>query len=283
MPTAVAGTWTFLACLAIACAQDQPKMTCAEIERFLLTAKIGPGRETRKGITRPKQVTLDDGNLKHEAVVQSIDERKAQFQGQLGSELNFRDFWGFNVAGYELAKMLELNMVPPYVARKVSGESSSVSWLIPNVMMDEVDRSNRRLEAPDPESWNKEMYVLRIFNELIYNTDNNLTNVLITKDWHIWMIDFTRAFRLHKTLQTPKNLVQCDRKLLARLRQLDRDELEAKLVKVQPQLLTRGELDALMARRDKIVQFFDNLVKKRGEAAVLFDLPRSGQACGIGL
>jgi GTP cyclohydrolase II len=120
-----------------------------------------------------------------------------------------------------------------------------------------------------------------MFNELIYNTEYNLTNVLIAKDWHIWMIYFTRAFRAHRTLQTPKNLVQCDRKLLAKLRQSNRDELEAKLVRVHPQLLTKEELSTLMARRDRIVKFFDNEVKQKGEAAVLFDLLRSGQACGV--
>ena len=283
MSRAMACTCAFLICLAAVFAQDQPKMTCAEIEQFLLTAKVGRGKETRKGVTRPMQGVLDDGKLKHEAVVQHIDERKAQFQSMVSSELNFRDFWGFNVAGYELAKVLEIGMVPPYVAREVSGQRSSVTWLIPDVMMDEVDRAKQRLQPPDPENWNKEMYVLRVFNELVYNTDGNLTNVLITKDWHIWLIDFTRSFRLHKTLREPKNLVQCDRKLLANLRQLDPGVLQAKLVKVRPQLLSQGELDAVMARRDKIVEFFDDAVKQKGEAAVLFDLPRVGKPCGLGL
>jgi hypothetical protein len=30
---------------------------------------------------------------------------------------------------------------------------------------------------------------------LIYNTNDNLTNVMISPDWHIWIIDFIRAFR----------------------------------------------------------------------------------------
>ena len=250
----------------------------------MLRADIGRGKETAKGITRPKRATLDDGKLKHEAVIQNIDERKSQFQSQLRNELNFRDFWGFNLAGYELAKQLDLNMVPPYVARKVDGKSSSLSWMVPDLAMDEADRKTRLKIEPPPavlDNWNREMYVLRIFNELIYNTDNNLTNVLITKDWHIWMIDFTRAFRLHKDLQTPANLVKCDRKLLGKLRSLDRKELEQKLVK--PGYLNKSELDGLMARRDKIVAFFEKEIAKKGEAAVLFDLPRSGQPCGVGL
>ena len=36
-------------------------------------------------------------------------------------------------------------------------------------------------------------------------------------------------------------------------------------------------------RRDKIVAFFDKEIAAKGEAAVLFELPRSGQPCGVGL
>ena len=43
------------------------------------------------------------------------------------------------------------------------------------------------------------------------------------------------------------------------------------------------EIDGLLARRDKIVAFFDKEIAAKGEAAVLFDLPRSGQPCGVGL
>jgi chromosomal replication initiator protein len=35
--------------------------------------------------------------------------------------------------------------------------------------------------------------------------------------------------------------------------------------------------------RDKIVEFFDNEVKQKGEAAVLFDMPRVSEDCGPGL
>jgi hypothetical protein len=64
---------------------------------------------------------------------------------------------------------------------------------------------------------------------LIYDTDPNLTNLLISKDWQLWIIDSTRAFRLFKDLRDPKNLVQCDRTLLAKLRTLDANVLRKKL------------------------------------------------------
>ena len=61
----------------------------------------------------------------------------------------------------------------------------------------------------------------------------------------------------------------CDRKLLASMRKLDQETLDEQL---QP-FLTKSEIKALLARRDLIVKFFDNAVKEKGEAAVLYDLP----------
>src|SRR5262249_14760818 len=119
--------------------------------------------------------------------------------------------------------------------------------------------------------WNQQMYLCRVFDQLIYNTDRNLGNLLITKDWKIWMIDHTRAFRTMKDLKSPKDLVQCDRNLLAKLRELNREMLEHKL----GHYLTKMEIDGLLSRRDRIVKFFDERIAQKGEAAVLFDLDRS--------
>lgn len=261
-------------------ASDKPKLTCAEMEQHLRDAKIGNQRNIPRGVTLPKRATLtsDNGKIVHDASIQTIHVSKTSFTSTLGTELNFKDWWEFNVAGYELAKLLELNMVPPYVERKVEGTQASLSWWIDDSMMD-VDRVHRRLDPPDLDTWNKEMYTLRVFNQLIYNTDDNLTNVMISPDWHIWMIDFTRAFRAHKDIGQVKNLVQCDRKLLAKMKELNKDVLKEKMGRY----LTGMEISGLLARRDKIVKFFEDEVAKKGEGAVLFDLPRVGQPCGVGL
>ncbi len=260
-----------------AAAQEQ-KLGCSEIEDFLRTAKISAIRGTSKGVTLPRRATLDNGRIQHDAAIQTIDESKPKFQSRSGSELNFRDFWGYNVAGYELARLLDLNMVPPYVARKVAGSSASVSWWV-NVMVDEADRIRKKMEPPDRTTWNEQVAVSRVFNELIYNVDENRTNILITPEWRIWLIDFSRAFRLYKTLRDPKELTQCDRRLLTKLRTLDRESAEAKL---RP-YLKKSEIEALFARRDTIVEFFDAEIAAKGERAVLFDLARTAEPCGTGL
>ena len=271
--------------LALACppvnwaATDPAKsLSCSEMEEFLRLGKIGQQKNIPKGVTLPRRATLEYKGAQHDAVVQTVNIAKASFQTAKGTELNFKDFWGYNVAGYELAKILELNMVPPYVERKVSGQEASLSWWVNDSMM-EFHRKNRHMEPPDLDSWNKQMYAVRVWHQLIYDTDPNLTNLMITKDWQIWIIDFTRAFRLHKELRDSKDLVQCDRRLLAKLRTLDKDVLKEKLSR----WLTKSEIDGLVARAGKIVNFFDKEAAAKGEGAVLYDFPRSQQACGVGL
>jgi len=56
-------------------------------------------------------------------------------------------------------------------------------------------------------------------------TDLNLSNVLISNDWKILRVDFTRAFRLNTNLQNPKNLLRCERQLFERFKVLDANEL----------------------------------------------------------
>jgi hypothetical protein len=145
--------------------------------------------------------------------------------------------------------------------------------------MMERDRVRRKIKAPDAERWRDEMYAVRVFHQLIHDTDPNQTNLLITKDWRIWMIDFTRAFRWTKSLRSPKALVKCDRRLLARMRELTADTLQQKLGR----WLVKPEIEALLARRDLIVRHFDEAGSQRGESAVFYDLPRTNEACGTGL
>jgi hypothetical protein len=110
------------------------------------------------------------------------------------------------------------------------------------------------------------MHRVRVFDQLVYDTDANLTNVLIGQDWKVYRIDFSRAFRIYKDLQTPKDLVQCDRQLFAKLKTLDGKELAART----KGFLTKLEVQAVMARRDKIVDHFEKLIAEKGENEILY-------------
>jgi hypothetical protein len=239
-----------------------------EIEQFLLKAKVVRTRNTSTGITGSIRATLTDGNLTHDAHIQTIDVAMREFQGQRGTELNFRDTWKFNIAGYRLALLLGLDNVPASVERKYGGKAAAFTWWVDDVMADEMKRRKDKLEPPDKDWWARQMHVLRVFDQLIYNTDRNLGNLLITKQWRIWMIDHTRAFRLYRTLLSPKDLQRCDRQLLEKLRQLD----EPTLMRETKGYLMREEIRGLLARRDVIVRYFEDEIKRKGEGAVLYTL-----------
>jgi hypothetical protein len=110
------------------------------------------------------------------------------------------------------------------------------------------------------------MYRVRVFDELVYDTDPNLTNVLIGEDWTVWRIDFSRAFRTNKDLRFRKNLVKCDRQLFEKLKNLKADELAEKTKRY----LNKSEVNGVMLRRDKIVATFQTLISEQGENEVLY-------------
>jgi hypothetical protein len=246
---------------------NEPNLTDEQKIDFLLRAKVIASKGTSKGITHPYRLTLTDGTLTHDASFQPVDEHKFQMTFDDGhTELNFVDSYHYNIAASELARMLGMgDMIPPYVERKWSGMTGSLSWWVP-WKWDEAMRHQQGLHPPDLDAWAKQMYKIRVFDQLVYDTDPNLTNVLITEDWKIWRIDFTRAFRQQTSLLDPKDLVMCDRQLLQKLKDLKFDEV---LERTKPHL-KKGEVKALLARRDKIVDIFQKLVAERGQGAVLY-------------
>src|SRR6266849_1196992 len=116
-------------------ANDQ-RLTCPEMEEFLRLGKIGAQKDIPKGVTLPRRATLEYKGMQHDAAIQTIDIWKSSFTTPLTVELNFRDSWKYNVASYELSKILELNMIPPYVERPVAGHSASLSWWVDDAMME---------------------------------------------------------------------------------------------------------------------------------------------------
>lgn len=252
-------------------AAPAPQLTVEQMKDFLKTAKIVRSRTTSKGVTAPKRLTLTNGTITNDAVFQSVDESKMVVSlsgGGRGSttELNFVDSYRYNLAAFALAEMLGLEyMMPVYVERRWNGATGSVGWWVPT-LMDESERLKKRVQPPNPTDWNYQMYRMRVFTALVRDTDRNLTNVLITHQWKVMMIDFSRAFRLQPELMHAKDLAKIDRRLLGRLEQLTPDSVKA----ATKDFLTKSELEAMMKRRDMLVAHFKGLIAAQGEDKVLY-------------
>jgi hypothetical protein len=242
------------AILILATTAAGQELTREQKEEFLRTANIIRTRDAPKGITGVKRATLQskDGTFTHDASIQRIDERKSQFQTDRGTEMNFRDSYQLNIAAYKLALLLDLGMVPPTVERSASG-NASFTWWVDDVLMDEGDRKRKKVEPPDQNDFNAQLSIVQVFDQLIYNVDRNVGNLLIDKNWRLWMIDHSRTFRLQHTLPTPKLLKMCERNLLARMKTLD----EATLTRELGKYLNKLEIQGVLKRRDVIVAFFD--------------------------
>jgi hypothetical protein len=256
-----------LAATPCAIAVAQPTLSVDQKVAFLQHARVIGNRSLGKGTTHPDRLTLSDGVLTHDAVFQSIDKTKQMSRFPGGRiELNFRDSYHYNLAAWQLAVLLGLDgMVPVTVERSWRGRTGSLAWWI-DWKWDEQMRRDQNLKAPDPAEWTRQLHTMRMFTELVYDTDRNMGNLLITEDWRLWMVDFTRAFRVYPYLNHPELVQRCSRDFNERLRALTRERIRAAV----GDHLTGQEISALLKRRDWIAARLDELIAQRGEASVLF-------------
>jgi calcineurin-like phosphoesterase family protein len=229
-------------------------MSDAEMENFLLQARIVDVVEIGTGITKPKQVTLRQGEREEYAVFKYADtdpglESRTRYTTR---KHNQSDRYIYDVAGYKMDRLINLQLVPVTVLREVEGTRGALgSWL--------GDTINERDRAELEQSWGgfcpqMEQYRMRIvFDVLIYNEDRNLTNILWSKNTYLLrLIDHSLAFR---TLERrPKQYKKVDLRLSdvfrKELSELTRERLDAEL---SPYLHPR-QIEGIMGRRDLILK-----------------------------
>jgi hypothetical protein len=253
-------------CVRPAAAAEDSLVTKKQITEFLLNAKVVASKQSSKGVTQPFRLTLSDGKLTHDASFQIVDEHRKDVRLASGQkEANFVDSYKYNIAAYALAELIGFDdMMPVYVERTWNGMRGSLSWWLP-AMMDDQERYFRQIEPPDQDRWKRQIDKILLFNQLVDDTDPNLTNILIGHDWQVWRIDFTRAFRLETKVQLSRDM-RCDKQLFEKLKSLDKIDVASKT----KTYLTAAEVESVMARRDKIVEHFQQLIAERGESAILY-------------
>jgi hypothetical protein len=246
-----------VALLVVAWPQAQPKDASAnvwqgrtaEIEAFLKTATVQKVTELPIGVTRPRRAFLEPGGM-----VASFAWKPLRPSMQSGYFESYKS----EIAAYELDKLLGLNMVPVVVERRVNGDTgAAVLWL------EGVRSWETVLPLPKPAAWNQELARMKMFDNLISNSDRNKGNLLVDQEWHLFLIDHSRAFV--PELKLPQALQTIDRRLWERMLALDRAMLDTHL---GPWLGPR-QIQALLRRRDLMKATIDALVEKNG-ASVFF-------------
>jgi hypothetical protein len=240
-----------------------------EVLNFLKTAQIEGTFEIPSGITHPTGLFLAKDGVKSRAVFHDkhFESRRTTLaDGQV--VLFFRDTYLNDVAAYEMSRMLGMKNVPPAVLRKVDGKEGSVQLWIESTKSEKELNDEGRL-PPDQSIIDLSAHDMRVFDNLINNTDRNQGNVLYDSNWNLWLIDHTRSFGRGQGLPNEKRLLKCSRPLWKKLQSLDRKRVKEKLKPYMGPL----EILRIFDRRDKIVKLFKEKIRTVGEENVLFDYP----------
>jgi hypothetical protein len=225
----------------------------AEIEAYLRTAPVTRTEGTGRGVTKPTRAFFGPGGA-----VASMT-WKALPPGRTGG---YYESYKSEIAAYEIDKLLDLNMVPPKVERRLEGERGvAVMWVEPAKSFADLGG----VPQPPPAmaaKFTRELVRAKMFHNLVGDIDPNLGNWLVDPAWNIILIDQSRAFTTTKTLV--HEMQHVDRPLWNAMRELTEAGLSERL----SSWLDRGQVRALLSRRDRLQEQIDRLVRKNGEARV---------------
>ncbi len=238
-------------------------------EEFLTTATI-TGQEQMTGseaVTNPWRLTLELDGVTKSALWKNIE----------GRPKGYVDSWKYEIAAYQFDKYLGLNMVPPTVEKRFQGNRGSCQVFV-DYWLSLKKIKDQKIKVPSYKifPYNRSLYLQRFFDNLIGNEDRHQNNYLITKDWRIILIDHSRSFRTGKKWITqlfygPKNpeglvMKEIPRALLEKIKSLNYDVIKS----LVGDYLNEEEINAVLARKDLIVQEYDKLIAKDGEENVLY-------------
>lgn len=230
-----------------------------DIETYLKTAEILEMQDIPIGVTKPRRAKLAPGGPVDALAWKPI--RPGIYGG-------FFESYKSEIAAYELDKLLKLDMVPPKVERRVKGDIGVAVMWCPSVRsFKEMGGVPGTGKIPGPPStefarWNLQITRAKMFDNLVGNPDPNLGNWLVDPQWNLILIDHTRSLTTNKDLFHKMNRV--DATLWERMKGLDEPSLTAAI----GSWIGKGEIRAILARRDKMQKLIDELVKAEGEANV---------------
>jgi hypothetical protein len=236
-----------------------------EVLDFLRNAPVIGYKQLTGGSNDPFRLELELPGYRVRAIFRNVDvTRRSSSSAAERLFPSFRDSYAFEVAAYEMSRLLGLDNVPPAILYEWRGERGSLQ-----LWVEEAHTEGERIEAgetpADPAAWHLQRTSMLVFDNLIYNFDRNHGNQLIDARGKLWFIDHTRSFKASPTLPSGESIVVVDADLWRHLRALDRATIEASL----GPYLDLPQMDALLRRHQRLLRHVERLIAERGEDQVL--------------
>lgn len=275
-------TFLFVGCILGFCVQAFAQFLPEEVaewpkwEEFLNTANInikdsvqltGPG-----AVTNPWKLALEKDGVK----------RFGLWKNVRGLTKGYVEGWQYEIAAYQMDKLLGLNMVAPTVERRFKEERGSLQLWMDNMMSynkynEEKAKGKVKMPSYKIFPFNRATYLHRAFDNLIANEDRHANNILFTSDWRIFLIDHSRTFRTGKKFtesliytekhkEGDKSMKELPRAFVDKLKGLTFESIKGAV----GENLTDEEINACLKRRDLILKEIDRLIKLKGEENVLY-------------
>jgi len=242
-------------------------------EEFLKTAEIvkqAQPFDKREAVTEPWVLTLEKDGVTNDAIWKDV----------AGRHKGFMENWKWEIAAYLLDKHLGLNMVPPTVEKRFQGNRGSCQLWV-TYKMSLKKKFDEKIKTPPVKVfyWNRAFYKQRAFDNLIANEDRHQNQTLITEDWRMILIDHSRSFRTtkkftKKLIYDEKNkegptfiMKELPRGLYEKIKSLNAEVVKG----IVGEYLTDKEIEAMLVRKDLIVKWVEDRIKKMGEEKVLYD------------
>ncbi|MDP2915573.1 MAG: hypothetical protein Q8O91_08990 [Candidatus Aminicenantes bacterium] len=243
----------------------------AKWEEFLKTAEIIASEQMTSGaVTNPWVLTLKQGDVTKRALWKDIT----------GRPKGYIDSWMYEVAGYELDKLLGLNMVPPTAERRFKENRGSIQlWVDDTKSLRKLNEEKIKPPSYKVFYYNRSLFLQRAFDNLIGNEDRHQDNYLIVmKDWRMILIDHSRSFRssgkfikqltyTEKHPEGPMVMKELPKAFFEKIKGLTVEQIKEAV----GEYLSDDEIKAVLIRKDLIVKEIDKLVAKNGAENVLYE------------
>lgn len=228
------------------------------LEIFLRTANVASvNKGGVGGRTGPWVVSLDDGKTRKRTIFKYVNAQRPASPP---------DSYKYDLAAYELTKLLGIEMIPPIVEREVEKTMGTLQIFLEDCIR-EKERRRKKIEPPDPKAFGDAMEDVKVLEILTLDECMDRDDTYIHREeWRVWRVDFSEAFFPSPELPEGCEITRCSKKFYQALLRLPDDVI----VSTMKPYLNEEEIDALLKRKCLIIEKINKLIEDKGEAAVLF-------------